>query len=210
MQRATSSVMTAEEESTQHHVPEKTVQALVEAQLRGTLPVATRKELESVATVSEPKVIEMTHVPTGSLPAKETVQPITLGLEELEHPKNKALEKKHSADFTSVTEQGITDMFQVLSEDQLVPRPSQAVALTEARSLSPTVEAQRHQSLQAIEVPSMEVRSAGDYSSDGGAVLVDVEDVDEENEYHDEVKEKHLDFNCVLAERIASKPWNIT
>ncbi|KAH6921584.1 hypothetical protein HPB50_002478 [Hyalomma asiaticum] len=181
MQRATSSVMTAEEESTQHHVPEKTVQALVEAQLRGTLPVATRKELESVATVSEPKVIEMTHVPTGSLPAKETVQPITLGLEELEHPKNKTLEKKHSADFTSVTEQGITDMFQVLSEDQLVPRPSQAVALTEARSLSPTVEAQRHQSLQAIEVPSMEVRSAGDYSSDGGAVLVDVEDVDEEN-----------------------------
>ncbi|XP_070377113.1 titin-like [Dermacentor albipictus] len=73
----------------------------------------------------------------------------------------------------------------------LMMKPSQdATAVTESRTMSQTERTQMQQTLQASEVPSIEVRSAGDFSSEGAAVLVGVEDVDEDHEYHEEVREK--------------------
>ncbi|XP_054925239.1 uncharacterized protein [Dermacentor andersoni] len=188
---ATAGVTAVKEEITTHQVAEKAAQALVEVEMPDALVVATDKWLESVVPVSEEQVIEIPDALSDVAPASTgTVQSVTheTKLEKFQQSTTAKTPEKEPA---QLPKQQITEMLQISTEDQLRMKPSQdATAVTESRTMSQTERAQRQQTLQAFEVPSIEVRSAGDFSSEGTAVLVDVEDVDEEHEYHEEVREK--------------------
>ncbi|XP_037554891.2 titin homolog isoform X1 [Dermacentor silvarum] len=187
---ATASVAAVKEEIAIHQVAQKTAQPLAQVTMPDALVVAMDKKSGSVISVTEEQVTEIPDALSDMTPATTgTVQWVTddAKFKKLQHP---TTDKAPEHEFTPLTEQQITEMLQIWTEDQLLLKPSHATAVTESRSMSPTERAQRQQGLQALEVPGIEVRSAGDFSSEGAAVLVDVEDVDEEHEYHEEVREK--------------------
>ncbi|KAL1484898.1 hypothetical protein MTO96_049921 [Rhipicephalus appendiculatus] len=176
---AASRATAVEEERPRRHVPDNKVQTLTSAG-------APQK---SLVPFSERQATEIPLALADTAPAAGTVEPVThdMKLEELQYPNTKkTLQKKPSADLTSVTEQHNVEMAHILSG--VVPKRSQTLAFVEPVPLAPTEQAQRQQ--EVLEVPSTEVRSAGDHSSEGGTVLVGVEDVDEEREYNNEVRQK--------------------
>ncbi|XP_077495375.1 uncharacterized protein LOC144106438 [Amblyomma americanum] len=103
--------------------------------------------------------------------------------EGLEQPGTKKMATQEaSLVATTTTEQEDIEQLQVA-------KPSEMVAPAESEAMLPADRAAA-QAWQVIETPTTEVRSAGDFSSDGAAVLVEVEDVDEAHEYNEEVREK--------------------
>ncbi|KAH8029958.1 hypothetical protein HPB51_006164 [Rhipicephalus microplus] len=185
---ATSRAEAVDEEKTIGTVPENKAQALMIVEVPGPLVDEPQR---LVVPFSVPRAAQMPPALVDTRLATGTVEPVTQNtqLEEIEYPNTEnTLQKKPSADVISVPQQHNIEMTHILSD--VVPKSSQILSFVEPGSLSPTEQAQREQAFEVTEVPSTEVRSAGDRSSEGGAVLVGVEDVDEQHEYHDEVRQK--------------------